>query len=186
MKNVVKFLTVLMLLISIFPIGNESNAQAANSLSYNQVKKYQPNSKKVSFVYQQYGNGITKKATLKYNKAVDGWISNKTDVMPNLGYNIDKKRYLVGAPSSDFIYTMFEVPIKKGNVYKLKDFDGRVNIYTKVISTQQTVKVKAGTYKNCIVIKDQLSGAHYYFAKNVGLLLIKSGSSRFELAKVIK
>ncbi len=93
--------------------------------------------------------------------------------MPNLGYNVNKNGYLVGAPSSDFIYTMFKVPTKKGNVYKSKDYDGRVNYYTKVLSTQQTVKVKAGTYKNCIAIKDQLSGnTYYYFAKNVGLILV--------------
>jgi len=187
MKVVVRSLALFVILISIIvPVGNEHNAYAAKSLSYNQVKKYQPSSHKLKFTYQQSYKGKKRTASLVYNKMFDGWRSSNDQVVPPLGYNVTKNMYLVGAPSSDFIYMLFEVPTKKGNTYKAKDFDGTLEHNTKILSISQTVKVKAGTYKNCIVAKDQMTGTSFYFAQNVGLILTKSKDVRIELVKVKK
>lgn len=187
MKQVVRILTLFVFLASIIvSVGREHNVYAANSLSYNQVKKYQPSSHQLKFTYQQTYKGKKKTVSLVYNKTFGGWRSSNEQVVPPLSYNIRNNMYLVGAPSSDVVYMLFKVPTKKGNTYKEEDPDGMLEQNTKILNISQNVKVKAGTYKNCIVAKEQLSGTTFYFAKNVGLVLIKSKTVRIELAKVMK
>ncbi len=186
MKYRKRFITIIVLVIGLcLPLSN-GQVHAATSLSYSQVKQYQPKSHSMNFTYQQTRKGKNKKANLTYSKALSGWVSSNDQAVPNLGYRVTHNMYYVGLPSSDAIFMLFKVPTKKGNVYKGKGYDGQLEDHTKILSTTQKVKIKAGTYKNCIVTRDEMSGATFYFAKNVGLILIKSNYSRIELIKVKK
>ncbi|MEK4761943.1 hypothetical protein MHH85_16915 [Viridibacillus sp. FSL E2-0187] len=185
MNKILKIIMTFVIAFVAFYCINHEDAQAAKSLPYSTMKKYQPSSKKWSFVYQNTSNGTKTKATLKYRKAIDGWVSNNSK-LPDLSYNVNRAGFLVGAPSSDWIYTGFKVPTKKGKVLKVTDFDGNIVNNSKIISIQKTVKLKGGTYKNCVVVKERATDVTYYFAKNIGLILLKSDIGRMELVKVNK
>lgn len=173
-------------MFSLVVTSTQAFAASNHSLSYSQVKKYQPSSKKMKFTYQQTYKGKKEISKLKYNNTFYGWIAGD-DILSDfsLGYNIQKDKFLIGRPSSGIIYTMFDVPTRKGNIYKYKDhYETSNSMDTKIVSITQKVKVKAGTYRNCIVVKDRINNVTYYFAKNIGLILSKSKTMRTELVKV--
>ncbi|RPJ95426.1 hypothetical protein CW357_10540 [Rummeliibacillus sp. TYF005] len=91
--------------------------------------------------------------------------------------------YYLGANNSDWTIASLKFPVKKGQVIK-EDWFG--DIYTsKIISTNATVKTKAGKFKNTIVVAQ--GKWRTYIAKGKGVVLKKEGKKKhFELVKLAK
>ena len=117
--------------------------------------------------------------TFLYNK--------KSSLYPHLSnftYIEDGKRLLMGVSSSDFIFVNVPYPLKQG-AYTVDSSDMYEDQKVLVESTTKTVTVKAGTFKNVVILRYP-SGSRVYFAKGIGLLKIedKNGKIFAELVSV--
>ncbi|MGN7387881.1 SH3 domain-containing protein [Sporosarcina sp. SAFN-015] len=117
--------------------------------------------------------------TFLYNK--------KSPLYPDLSnftYIEDKKRLLMGVSSSDFIFINVPLPLKQGaaTIDSSLMFEEQKVL---VESTTKTVTVKAGTFKNVVILRYP-SGSRVYFAKGIGVLKIadKNGKIFTELVSV--
>jgi uncharacterized protein YgiM (DUF1202 family) len=117
--------------------------------------------------------------TFLYNK--------KSPLYPDLSnftYIEDKKRLLMGVSSSDFIFVNVPYPLKQGatTIDSSLMFEEQKVL---VESTTKTITVKAGTFKNVVILRYP-SGSKVYFAKGIGVLKItgKNGEIFSELVSV--
>lgn len=110
--------------------------------------------------------------TYLYNK--------KSSLYPDLSsftYIEDGKRLLMGVSSSDFIFVYVPLPLKQGTTTidsSLMFEDQKVLVE----STTKTVTVKAGTFKNVVILRYP-DGSREYFAKGIGIL--KSTNEKGEI-----
>ncbi|WP_262176675.1 SH3 domain-containing protein [Saccharococcus sp. Marseille-Q5394] len=117
--------------------------------------------------------------TYLYNK--------KSSLYPDLSnftYIEDGKRLLMGVSSSDHIFINVPYPLKQGATI----IDSSLMFEEQKVlveSTTKTVTVKAGTFKNVVILRYP-SGSRVYFAKGIGILKIadKNGKIFTELVSV--
>jgi uncharacterized protein YraI len=147
--------------------------------------------KKASYLLDKTKVYTYKTATETYQlipsgKKYNGW--DKWTYSPSAG---DKQVFIV-RENSKGLYTGFidseyyidiEYPVKVGQSWAVGyDEDGKARI----ISITKTVKTPAGTFKNCIEVKDD-SGYITYYAKNIGMIKsIENGKTATELVRIKK
>ncbi|MFD1205331.1 MULTISPECIES: SH3 domain-containing protein [Sporosarcina] len=104
--------------------------------------------------------------------------------LSNFTYIEDGKRLLMGVSSSDFIFVNVPLPLKQG-AYTVDSSMMFEEQKVLVESTTKTISVKAGTFKNVVILRYP-SGSRVYFAKGIGVLKItgKNGETFTELVSV--
>jgi hypothetical protein len=142
------------------------------------LKKYQPN-KALSYRFAVTG-GAVKSYKLTYkNKA---WRASNN--MQAVHYTFQNGKLTAVVEADQHIWQL-KAPVKVGQIVKTTTFDGRT-MKTKVISTNKTLRIQAGTFKSVIVVKNMTTGNTFYLAKHRGIILMKGNGYREELQKVIK
>jgi hypothetical protein len=86
-------------------------------------------------------------------------------------YHEDGTGLYIGNEKENYYLTELKYPIAVGKSWSQKDPYTGEKITTEIISTTETVKIKSGTYKNCVVTKDT-KGNYRYYAMDVGLIKI--------------
>ena len=148
-------------------------------------------SKKASYLLDKTKVYTYRTATETYQlipsgKKYNGW--DKWTYSPSIG---DKQVFIV-RENSNGLYTGFidseyyidiKYPIKVGQTWDIGyEDDGKARI----ISTTKTVKTAAGTFKNCIEVRDD-SGYITYYAKNIGLVKsVDNGKTATQLIQIKK
>lgn len=132
-----------------------------------------------SYYYYEGKKKITDNSSFKYMKSEDFWDSKDGGEI----FEQQKKNYYSfghGYVGSNKIPRNAKVGDKIYDDYKPKNYKG------KVTSVTATVKTKAGTFKNCIVV--QFKGLKRYFAPNNGLVLwvYSKENITFEVIKISK
>lgn len=159
LKNVMK-IVLSFLLIAAFTIPFISlSVDASKKTSYLMDKKK-------LYTYSQYSDATTIKFKQKTEFGYDEWVTK--DDIPYFAYKETKKGLY-----DSFTNKVISYPIKKGKVWYDKYNE---NYKYKIIDSKRTVKTKAGTFKNVIVVKgnDTKSKGYSvsYYAPNVGIILI--------------
>lgn len=80
-------------------------------------------------------------------------------------YIEDKNRLMIGVSDSDVIFVDVLYPLKQGT-YAKSAYD---NSKVLVESTTKTIKVKAGTFKNVVILRHK-DGSREYIAKGIGII----------------
>ncbi|MFJ8234200.1 SH3 domain-containing protein [Ureibacillus sp. NPDC094379] len=104
--------------------------------------------------------------------------------MPNFTYIENKKQILVGVANSDFIFIIADYPLKHGQYTKdYSQYSGERKVL--VESTTKTIKVKAGTFKNVVILRFP-DGSREYLARGIGIIKStnKNGDTITELVSV--
>jgi len=166
LKNLVKVLLAFVLVLSItLPFAN-SSAEAATKVSYLMNKK-----KEYTYYFPLADALEDSKDTFKFVKK-----SGNFDVWSgryNFGYKETKKGLYLEDHREDLTYLQLAYPIKKNKKWK------SVGLTYQIVEINKKVKVKAGTFKNVVVVKEymetlpQAGYAEKYYAPNVGLILTK-------------
>ena len=104
--------------------------------------------------------------------------------LSNFTYIEDGKRLLMGVSSSDFIFVNVPYPLKQG-AYTLDSSMMFEEQKVLIESTTKTITVKAGTFKNVVILRYP-GGSRVYFAKGIGILkgTDKNGKIFTELVSV--
>ncbi len=99
-------------------------------------------------------------------------------------YIDDGKRLLMGVSNSDFAFVFVPLPLEQGT-YTTDSSDMYEDQKVLVESTTKTVTVKAGTFKNVVILRYP-DGSREYFAKGIGIIKStnKNGKIFTELASV--
>lgn len=122
--------------------------------------------KKKLYTYTHYPNVDTVKFKEKTEYGFDEWV-NKKDV-PCFAYK-ETKNGLYGS----FREKAISYPIKKGKVWYDKY---ETNYKYKIVDSKKTLKIKAGTFKNVVVVKEKnIHEKGYsvsYYAPNIGIVLL--------------
>ena len=102
----------------------------------------------------------------------------------NFTYIEDGKRLLMGVSNSDFIFVNVPYPLKQG-AYTLDSSAMFEEQKVLIESTTKTITVKAGTFKNVVILRYP-GGSRVYFAKGIGILkgTDKNGKIFTELVSV--
>ncbi|WHY91301.1 SH3 domain-containing protein [Neobacillus cucumis] len=102
----------------------------------------------------------------KYNQIWDKWYySSKASGKQLFIVSENSKGLYTGYIDSEY-YIDIKYPAKVGQSWDV-GYEGEGK--ARIISITKTVKTPAGTFKNCIVVKED-SGYTTYFAKNIGLV----------------
>ncbi|WP_303969098.1 SH3 domain-containing protein [Sporosarcina ureae] len=80
-------------------------------------------------------------------------------------YIEDKNRLMIGVSDSDVIFVDVLYPLKQGTYAKSAYDDSKVLVE----STTKTIKVKAGTFKNVVILRHK-DGSREYIAKGIGII----------------
>lgn len=103
-------------------------------------------------------------------------------------YSEDKERFIMAVANSDVFFFTYDLPLKQGDYTKDRYYE--MMLYPKyrnvfVESTTKIVKVKAGTFKNVVILRYP-TGERIYFARGIGLVKItdKNGKITTELVTV--
>ncbi|RTQ94892.1 SH3 domain-containing protein [Lysinibacillus telephonicus] len=121
------------------------------------------------------------------------YLLNTSEDGDNFCYPEKDSKLTLGLANTDWSFFNFTYPMKQGGYIKDIYYDdeanseGPVEKYTKVLveSTTKTIKVKAGSFKNVVILRLP-SGERYYFAKGIGLIKAtnRSGNTVIELYSV--
>ncbi|QQZ10016.1 hypothetical protein [Heyndrickxia vini] len=164
-RTLIIFLVFVCMLGTFMPYSI-STANAASKTSYKlNTKKiytytyYEPNGSKTTY---------TEKYVKKY-KGGDLWkVSNWYEV-----WKEDKKGLKLGSKDPDYDAVIWDsclsYPLKKGKKWK---YDG---VTFKIVSTNKTIKTKAGTFKNSIMVDIDGASTEYY-VKGIGFVYSKTKS----------
>lgn len=100
---------------------------------------------------------------------------------PEFTYIENKDKLLFGVASSDNIILHISYPLKQGGYTINMPYDYKLK--TLVENTTKTIKVKAGSFKNTIILREP-DGSRFYLAKGVGVIKVtdKHGRTLIELA----
>lgn len=116
--------------------------------------------------------------TYLYNKN-----SSVYPYLSNLTYIEDNERLLMGVSSSDFIFLNVSYPLKQGAYTKNQSFMAEEKVL--VESTTKTITVKAGSFRNVVILRFP-DGSRVYLAKGNGVIKSTDGNGKItiELASV--
>lgn len=140
-----------------------------------------------SYTYEPSFQESGEKTTYKLKKEDGITMLLKEDYI-GVAYLESPKRFEMGVANSDVFFFSFTYPMKAGSTIDDIDYGfDTPDTYTKVAveSTTATVKTKAGTFKQ-VVILNYPNGAKYYLAKGYGLIkaIDKDGKTSVELISV--
>lgn len=96
--------------------------------------------------------------------------------LPNYTYIETKDRLLIGVASSDFIFINVPLPLKQGSHVK-QPIMYHEELDVLVESTTKTIKVKAGTFKNVVILK-YADGSREYLARGIGIIKSTTGDGK--------
>lgn len=133
-------------------------------------------SKKISFLMDKtkvytYENANGATVSLKYSHQKDGWNVWKTRLGTSGDVIERETKYALEGKDGSQVFEQLNYPLYVGKKVTYR------NEVTKISSLTKTVKTIAGTYKNCIELQQLESGDTSYFARGVGLVLVKHGKS---------
>ncbi|SKB01368.1 hypothetical protein [Sporosarcina newyorkensis] len=116
--------------------------------------------------------------TYLYNKK-----SQNYPELANLVYIEDDFGLSASLGYSDFVFVSAPYPLKQGSTFLQSDHFDDYKVL--VENTAKTVKVKAGTFKNTVILKYP-DGSRVYLAKGVGIIKITDAAGKVttELAAV--
>ncbi|SOC19575.1 SH3 domain-containing protein [Ureibacillus xyleni] len=143
------------------------------------ILTYQPSileDKKETFIVSKVG---------KYTELYNPKSPLYPDV-PNFVYLEKNDEFVVGVAQSDFIFIDIPLPLKQGHY--VKDYSGFDEVIDVLVeSTTKTIKVKAGTFKNVVILRYP-NGSREYLAKGIGIIKStnKDGKVITELVSVKK
>ncbi|WP_153732109.1 SH3 domain-containing protein [Sporosarcina obsidiansis] len=95
--------------------------------------------------------------------------------LSNFTYMEDNNRLMMGVSSSDFIFVNVPYPLKQGTYVTQMDYFSEEQVL--VESTTKTITVKAGTFRNVVILRYS-NGSRAYFAKGIGLIKITAGNGK--------
>ncbi|AZV43684.1 alpha-amylase [Peribacillus asahii] len=167
MKKLMKIFITSVIALS-FCTFNSSVTEAAKKASYLQ------NTKKV-YVFNDFIDGVKRTYNLKYTKKSNGnyfWQDKLS--YKEISYAFKEKETTKGLYHDGYLALAY--PIKKGKTWKT--WSGTV---CKTTSTNKTIKVKAGTFKNVIEVTCDHGSPYpgypeyskFYYVKSVGKILTK-------------
>ncbi|OIK16298.1 hypothetical protein BIV60_04590 [Bacillus sp. MUM 116] len=118
----------------------------------------------------------------KYDHSWDQWYqSSKTYGKQLFIVHEDSKGLYTGWIESEY-YIEIKYPVKVGQSWDIGyEGDGKARIS----SMTETVKTPAGTFKNCVVVKED-SGYTSYFAQNIGLVKTTNKGKTVTILKGLK
>lgn len=132
------------------------------------------------------GFGVDKSETYHAVKDEDGThLYTKKNLHKSYGsdfiYIEDADELVMGVSYSDFIFVNLVYPLKQGT-YITGYFNDQYNKFL-VESTTKTIKVKAGSFKNTVILR-YANGSRHYFAKGIGMIKATNanGKTTVELA----
>lgn len=96
--------------------------------------------------------------------------------LSNFTYIEDGKRLLMGVSSSDFIFVNVPYPLKQGT-YTVDSSVMFENQKVLIESTTKTITVKAGTFKNVIILRYP-NRSRAYFAKGIGIIKMTDSNGK--------
>lgn len=109
--------------------------------------------------------------------------------------DLDKKYFYFGVPESGIIFYNFGYPLLQGKYtersFVISDIESGYPVeYTEKVlveSTSKTIKTKAGTFNNTVILKN-LDGTRVYLAKGYGIIKVtgKDGTVITELVAIKK
>ncbi|WP_153731807.1 hypothetical protein [Sporosarcina obsidiansis] len=116
--------------------------------------------------------------TYLYNKK-----SQHYPELANLVYIEDHFGFSASVGHSDFVFVSMPYPLKQGSTFIQSDHFDDYKVL--VENTAKTVKVKAGTFKNTVILKYP-DGSRLYLAKGIGIIKSTNaaGNVTTELAAV--
>ncbi|PID01790.1 hypothetical protein CSV67_11990 [Sporosarcina sp. P2] len=82
-------------------------------------------------------------------------------------YHEDKNRLLMGVAESDFIFVDAVLPLRQGTSFTEYHFEQNYKVL--VESTTKTIKVKAGSFRNVVILRYP-NGSREYLAKGIGII----------------
>lgn len=110
-------------------------------------------------------------------------------------FHLDKKFFSFGVPESDINFYNFRYPLIQGKYTEqsivISDIESGFPVdYTEKVlveSTSKTIKTKAGTFNNTVILKN-LDGTRVYLAKGYGIIKVtgKDGTVFTELVAIKK
>ncbi|WP_153721105.1 hypothetical protein [Sporosarcina cascadiensis] len=103
--------------------------------------------------------------------------------LANLVYIEDDFGLSASLGYSDFVFVSTPYPLKQGSTFMQSDHFDDYKVL--VENTAKTVKVKAGTFKNTVILKYP-DGSRVYLAKGIGMIKITDAAGKMttELAAV--
>lgn len=106
--------------------------------------------------------------TFLYNKKSSHYPSYS-----NFTYIENNDGLMMGVSDSDFIFVDVPYPLKQGTYTIQTDYSYDQEVL--VESTTKTIKVKAGSFKNVVILRYS-DGSREYFAKGVGIIKSTAGN----------
>lgn len=100
--------------------------------------------------------------TYLYNKK-----SPRYPELPNLVYYEDDSGMTAGVGHSDIVFVSAPYPMKQGSFFIQSDHFDDYKVL--VENTSKTVKTKAGTFKNTVILKYP-NGSRLYLVKGIGII----------------
>ncbi|RFU60986.1 hypothetical protein [Peribacillus glennii] len=190
MKKLFKIILAFLFLFSAaLPFASESAEAAIKKVSYLRDK-----SKIYVEDWSGQGTIFTKKYTGKFTKYDYKDFYQWTDVKQRDWYSLEKETkdglYHGGSYAYEFKKKVLAYPIKKNKKWKNKHINADTSLsgydtFT-IISTNRTIKVKAGTFKNVIQVREseEVPYVTSYYAKGVGLILKEYNETKSKKRKV--
>ena len=86
---------------------------------------------------------------------------------PKYAYSERDGYFRMGVSESDFTFVETPLPIKQGSYVTIYGMESSYKVL--IESTTKTIKVKAGTFKNVVILRFP-NGAREYLAKGVGII----------------
>lgn len=103
---------------------------------------------------------------VKKDGVYTGLFNKESALYSSYVYIEDKNRLMMGVTDSDVILVDVLYPLKQGTYAKSTYDDGYKVL---VESTTKTIKVKAGSFKNVIILRHK-DGSREYIAKGIGII----------------
>ena len=93
--------------------------------------------------------------------------------LSNFTYIENEYGMMMGVSSSDFIFINSPYPLEQGTYFTQSDYYDDESVF--VESTTKTITVKAGTYRNVVILRFS-DGSREYLAKGIGIIKSTNGN----------